>query len=143
MRISRSDFSCIQAELASLARRVAELEALTGSGHNKKTANTFLVALYVDAQTETVDYTVSAARLWRAVIMGLDEAMIFDLIKTTHDPFPWRHFIKVLSSFTKRGFDMKEPLTHLWGMAAALMNLQGLEMLTPEDVYRMPSLSYQ
>lgn len=146
MEINKPDLLALQAEVASLKRRVAGLEMQHFGQVKRYRSWPLLQALYVEACTGRVQPTETTAVSWAASISLMDEEMLLEIGRAAGDPFPWRCFLLLLDRFTFHGFDVEAPTQHLLELAENMLASQGLSKVPPEEILKHesnPFASYQ
>jgi hypothetical protein len=133
-----SDQMHLQARLADAERRVAKLQVFVFGGIHQDYDRLDLQSLYWKACHRYIDLSRHEAYLWCRILKNMSTAQLLTLARDVQDPFPWKPFLVLLDYASMDGYPVDDATEHLLEIAQDLLNLQGLDLLTPNDLMGTP-----
>ncbi len=129
-----SDPAYLQATIFDFQRRIGLLEEMIHGVEQQDLPTDFLLGLYMDSMCE-ITPTPEMGKHWVRQAYLLDTKQLLRLSRLSCDLHPWRGVLSILNRLLAAEFEPAEKAReHILSVAQDLLNLQGLELLRPQDV---------
>lgn len=128
----------LRVQLATIRRRLEQLEIFVAGHAVERPSNTQLTAIYVEAMlvlSRGRVRSVSAAA-WSHVVLCLDEELLFRMGRLVLDPHPFVPLAQLIVALRDAGEaeTVGAALAHLRSLARGILDAQGLELIKIEDL---------